>query len=148
MREKVSSKLFISLFVIYTIHIIGKTSFSAATVGLVDEAILTKTQAGLISGAYWLLYAVGQFAGGFVVNKISPYLLINLSIVTSAVANISLAFTENYLIMFVIWGLSGLLQFGLWPAILKLLSTEIVAKQRSSAMFRISFCYCMKTHFP
>ena len=143
MREKVSSKLFISLFVIYTIHIIGKTSFSAATVGLVDEAILTKTQAGLISGAYWLLYAVGQFAGGFVVNKISPYLLINLSIVTSAVANISLAFTENYLIMFAIWGLSGLLQFGLWPAILKLLSTEIVAKQRSSAMFRISFCYCI-----
>lgn len=143
MREKVSSKLFISLFVIYTVHIIGKTSFSAATVGLVDEAILTKTQAGLISGAYWLLYAVGQFAGGFVVNKISPYLLINLSIVTSAVANISLAFTENYLIMFVIWGLSGLLQFGLWPAILKLLSTEIVAKQRSSAMFRISFCYCI-----
>lgn len=45
--------------------------------------------------------------------------------------------------MFVIWGLSGLLQFGLWPAILKLLSTEIVAKQRSSAMFRISFCYCI-----
>ena len=52
MREKASSRLFISLFVIYTIHIIGKTSFSAATVGLVDEAILTKTQAGLISGAY------------------------------------------------------------------------------------------------
>lgn len=143
MREKASSRLFICLFFIYTIHIIGKTSFSAATVGLIDDAILTKTQAGLISASYWLLYAGGQFVGGFVANKVSPYHLINLSIVTSAVANISLGFAENYVVMLIIWGFSGLLQFGLWPATLKLLSTEIVASQRTGAMFRISFCYCL-----
>ena len=63
-KQKASTQLFWCLFFVYTINIIGKTSFSAAIVALIDASILTKTEAGLISCVFWLLYAVGQFAGG------------------------------------------------------------------------------------
>lgn len=142
-KQKASLQLFWCLFFVYTINIIGKTSFSAATVALIDEAVLTKTQAGLISGVFWLLYAVGQFAGGFVTNKLSCYTMINITIVGSAVSNLLMAFTEEYMLMLIAWSFGGIIQFGMWPAILKLISTEIVMSQRTSVMGRLAFCYCL-----
>lgn len=142
-KEKTSFKLFLCLFFIYTINVIGKTSFSAATVGLVDDAILTKTEAGIISGVFWLLYAAGQFVGGFLTDKISPYVLIEITIVISTIANFTLGFSENYVLMLVVWSINGIFQFGLWPSILKLVSTEIIPKQRMMATERLAFCYCL-----
>ena len=142
-KEKTSFKLFLCLFFIYTINVLGKTSFSAATVALVGDAILTKTEAGIISGVFWLLYAVGQFAGGFLTDKISPYVLIEITIVMSTIANFTLGFTENYALMLIIWSINGILQFGLWASILKLVSTEIIPKQRMMATERLAFCYCL-----
>lgn len=129
-KEKASFKLFLCLFFIYTINVLGKTSFSAATVALVDDAILTKTEAGIISGVFWLLYVAGQFAGGFLTDKISPYLLIEITIVISTIANLTLGFSDSYVLMLIVWSIDGILQFGLWPSILKLVSTEIIPKQR------------------
>ncbi len=141
--EKSSFILFWCLFFIYTSNIIGKTSFSAATVALIDEDILTKTQAGLISGAYWFIYAAGQLVGGFLVNRISPYLCLNISIIGSALSNLLLVGVDGFLPMLVIWSLGSAAQFGHWPAVLKLVSTEIVPRQRMMAMGRLAFCYCL-----
>ena len=142
-REKASKQLFWCLFIVYTINILGKMSFAAATVGLIDHGILTKTQAGLISGMFWLLYAIGQFAGGVVVSKISPYTLINIAVVSSMLANFVLAGTNNFLIILLVWSINGMAQFGLWPAILRLVSTELIPKQRVKAFELLAFCFCL-----
>lgn len=142
-KERASSGLFWCLFFIYTVNIVGKTSFSAATVALIDEAVLTKMQAGLISGVFWLLYALGQFFGGFIANKANPYILIQSTIISSMLANFLLVFEENFLLMFITWGLNGILQFGFWPALLKIVSTEIIPPQRPGAMAKLGFCYCL-----
>lgn len=142
-RHKCSWSLFWCLFFIYTSNIIGKTSFSAATVALIDEAILTKTQAGLISGTFWFIYAAGQLVGGVLANKISAYKMLNITIVGSALSNIFMAYTENYILMLVIWSIGAFSQFGMWPAVLKLVSTEILPEHRMKVMGRLAFCYCL-----
>lgn len=142
-KEQASSKLFWNLFFIYTANIIGKTSFSAATAALVSEEILTKTQAGIIGGGFWLLYAIGQFAGAFVVNKMSAYTQINISIVGATISNLLIPYVCDFVPILLLWGLNGILQFGMWPAVLKLVSEEVVPKQRVSAMGRLAFCYCL-----
>lgn len=142
-REKASRQLFWCLFTVYTINILGKMSFAAATVGLIDYGILTKTQAGLISGMFWFLYAIGQFAGGVVVSKINPYTLINIAVVSSLLANFVLAGTNNFFIILFVWSINGMAQFGLWPAILKLVSTELIPKQRVRAFDILAFCFCL-----
>lgn len=142
-KEKASSVLFWCLFFIYVVNIVGKTSFSASTVALIDEGILTKTQAGLISGVFWLLYAFGQFFGGFVANKANTYVLIQSTIISSMLANFLLAFQKNFILMIIIWGINGILQFGFWPALLKIVSTEILPAHRPGAMAKLGFCYCL-----
>lgn len=142
-RQKYSMLLFWFLFFIYTSNILGKTSFSAATVALIDESILTKTQAGLISGAFWLIYGIGQLVGGFLANKMSAYVMLNITITGSVLANVFMAFTEDYLMMLVIWSLGSVTQFGLWPAVLKLVSTEVLPEHRMMALNRLAFCFCL-----
>lgn len=142
-KEKASSKLFWNLFFIYTANIIGKTSFSAATAALVSEEILTKTEAGIIGGGFWLLYAIGQFLGAFLVNKMSPYTMIHICIAGATISNFLIPYMRGFWPILLLWCLNGLLQFGLWPSVLKLVSEEMVPKQRVGAMGRLAFCYCL-----
>lgn len=142
-KEKSSSILFWMLFFVYTVNIVGKTSFSAATVALVSDGILTKTQAGIVSGLFWLLYAAGQFFGGFATEKVNSYTLMQSTIISSLLANLLMIFEENFWLMLITWGLNGALQFGLWPALLKIVATEILPTQRSGAMAKLGFCYCL-----
>ena len=45
-KEDASKRLFLCLFIVYIINVFGKIAFSAVTVELVSDGILTKTQAG------------------------------------------------------------------------------------------------------
>ena len=141
--EDASRKLFWCLFSLYTVNILGKMSFTVVTASLIDEAVLTKTQAGLINGVFWLLYALGQFAGGVLINRSNPYSLIKLAAASSMLANLLMAFEDNFTMMFVTWGINGVLQFGLWPAILRLISTQITREERGKATDWMAFCYCL-----
>jgi len=140
--KKDSLKLFWCLFFVYTINVLGKTSFSAATAALIDEAVVTKTQAGIISGCFWMLYAIGQFVGGFIASRMSAYVMINITICGSVITNLLMAFSGGFIYMLVVWSIAGVIQFGMWPAVLKIVSTEIIMEQRTRAMERLAFCYC------
>ena len=111
--EKASFRLCIILGFAYTMYVIGKMSFSAATVGLIEDGVLSKTETGIISGVFWLIYAMGQIVGAIIINKVSAYLLIEIGIVGSALSNILMACTENFAFMLVAWCLGAASQMGL-----------------------------------
>lgn len=141
--ERTSNRLFWTLFFVYIANIVGKTSFSATTAALVNDSILTKTEAGIIGGGFWFLYAVGQFGGGFFTKKMSPYLMMLISVLSATVSNLLLPLAGGFVPMFLVWGMNGVLQFGLWPAILELVSTEILPKHRPKAIKRLALCFCV-----
>lgn len=139
--EKASFRLSVFLGFAYTMYVIGKMSFSAATVGLIEEEILTKTQTGIISGIFWLVYAVGQVIGALIVNKVSAYLLIEIGIVGSALSNVLMASTENFVILLLVWCLGGAAQLGLWSGLLKLTSTEVLEKHKPMLVGFLAYSY-------
>lgn len=142
-KEDASKRLFLCLFIVYIINVFGKIAFSAVTVELVSDGILTKTQAGLVGAMFWLVYAIGQIFGGVVANKLSPYFMLGFTYIGSVVTNMLMFFSRGFVPMLIIWSVNGFVQFGMWPAILKLLTTEIVPSQRGKATSRISYCYCI-----
>ena len=136
-----SRHLFACLFAIYTINVFGKVAFSAVTVELVGLGVMTKTEAGLVSAAFWLAYALGQFGGGVLANKISPYRLLSITFFGSFLANLLIAFFDSFLPMLLIWTANGLIQFGLWPSILRIISNEMLPTHRGKALGRLGYCY-------
>lgn len=139
--EKASFRLSVFLGFAYTMYVIGKMSFSAATVGLIEEGVLSKTETGIISGIFWLVYALGQIVGAIIVNKVSAYLLIEIGIVGSALSNIVMGCTEHFGFMLIAWCLGGASQLGLWPGLLKLTSSEVADRHRPMLTSYLAYAY-------
>jgi OPA family glycerol-3-phosphate transporter-like MFS transporter len=45
----------------------------------------------------------------------------------------------NYIAMLIIWSINAILQFGIWPAIFKIITSQLCTEHRSKAIFYISF---------
>ncbi|MBE6930401.1 MAG: MFS transporter [Ruminococcaceae bacterium] len=141
--EKYSHRLFFVLFFVYTMSCFGKIAFPAVTAALIDEAVLTKTQAGTIGAVFWVLYAIGQFIGGALANKYRPTLLLGIGMVGGAVCNFLMAVCVGYIPMLLIWSFNGLIQFGVWPSILRMVTNNILPEQRSKTLNYLAYCYAI-----
>ncbi len=141
-KEKSSLRLFWCLFFIYTMNTFTKIAFSAVTAAMIKDGVLTKTQAGTVSGVFWFVYALGQFVGGSLASR-HPIALLKLSLIGGGLANLLMAFSDSYIPILIIWSINGVLQMGLWPSVLYLLTNYILPEQKSKSLTYIAFCYAI-----
>ena len=125
----------ISLISAYAFVCMTKNCFSAAMVFIVDEGYMTKLETGIISGCFYLVYAVMQIFGGVVVDKWHPEKFITVGMIGAALANIGVYFFyTNYTLTLIIWALNALVQFAIWPATFKLISSFLTIEHRYRAL--------------
>ena len=138
-NERLSVLLFFSIAIMYAIIYMTKNCYSAAMVRLVEEGTLTKSQTGTISALFYLVYGPFQIVGGMAADKYSPYKLIAIGFIGAALANALIVLNSNYYFMMTVWTLNGIVQFGVWPAIFKLVSTSLAPEHRHNGVFYITF---------
>ncbi len=142
--RRASLILFLFLFVMYAIVYMTKSIFSSAMASIVEEGFMTKSQTGLINASFWFVYAVFQFFGGFAVDKFSPKKMIMIgmagAIVSNAVIYLSVVhLSRPYPVIIAAWMFNAIAQFGLWPGVFKIMSTQIIPELRGTATFWILF---------
>lgn len=131
--------LFLLCFVMYMIVYMTKNMFTSAMATIVEEGVMTKTQTGAISAAFWVAYAFFQVVGGFAADKFPPSLLICVGIGGGAVANLVIYLNHSYTVIIITWICNAIIQFGLWPAVFRILATQLSPKYRDKAIFWILF---------
>ena len=132
--------LFVLAFVVYSLIYMTKNCYSAAMASIVDQGIMTKSETGLIAAAFYLVYAPFQIVGGIAADHHSPHKLIIFGTFGAGVCNLLVYFfSENYIAMLIIWSLNAIIQFGIWPAIFKIITSQLKESQRTKAVFYISF---------
>lgn len=139
-KEHVSSFLFLSCFLMYTVICMIKSNYTASVAYIVSSGLFTKTDSGLISAAFYLVYGVGQWLGGSLADRCSPYRLISVGIAGSMIANLILCFTNRFLWVLMVWSLCGLAQFGIWPGVSKIVAAVLVSQHRQKAGIYVVFC--------
>ena len=137
--ESLSILLFCFMFLMYAVVYMTKNMFSSAMASIVEDGFMTKSQTGLINAVYWLTYSVFQVFGGFAADRYSPYKLIMIGLVGATVANIVIYFDQRYYVMMAAWAFNAVIQFGIWPAIFKVFSTQISPSMRGTAVFWMLF---------
>ncbi len=116
-----------------------KYCFSSAMVFIVDEGYMTKFETGTITAVFWAVYAVMQLVGGAVADKWHPERLITVGMFGAGLANLGVyLWYDNYVLTIIIWSLNAALQFAVWPAMFKMISTMISPEYRSSGMVIIT----------
>ena len=140
LEDKRESRLFfVFLLLMYAVVYMTKNCFSGALAAIVAEGSLTLTQTSLISAAFYIAYAPLQVLGGALADKYSPERLITIGLLGSAVANAVIFINQNYYVMLVAWVFSAIVQFALWPALFKIISSQLVRSDRPKMAFFISF---------
>ena len=69
-----------------------------------------------------LIYAIGQIVNGARADHTSIRRSIGTGLILSAVCNVLLAASDNYVLMMALWALNGAAQSMLWAPIVKLAS--------------------------
>ena len=132
--------LFALVFVTYSLIYMTKNCYSAAMASIVKEGIMTKSETGLIAAVFYLVYAPFQIVGGIAADRHSPHKLILFGTLGAGLCNLLVyIFSGNYIAMLIIWSLNAIIQFGIWPSVFKIVTSQLKESQRTRAVFYISF---------
>ena len=138
-NKKISRHFFIFLGLMYTVVYMTKSSFNGALASIVSEGILTKSQTGFITAMFYVVYSPLQVLGGMIADKHSPELLIKIGLIGAALSNIVIYFNQSYPVMLAAWCFNGIIQFGIWPGVFKIISSQLVKSDRKMMSYYITF---------
>jgi len=138
-NKKISRHFFIFLFVMYAIVYMTKNCFSSALAAIVAEGAMTKSQAGIITAAFYVVYTPLQIVGGIFADKYNPERMIKIGLIGSAISNIIIFLTQNFWVMLISWVFNAIIQFPLWPSVFKIMSSQLVRSDRRMMIFYMSF---------
>ena len=139
--------LLVLLFLVYTVIYISKSMFSAAMASIVEAGDMTKSQTGAISAVFWIVYAILQIPGGLAADRFKPSRLIVLGVAGATVCSAGIYFISTspicaafrYEAIMATWALNAAVQFGVWPSIFKIMTTEMMPSMRRTGMFWMIF---------
>lgn len=106
---------------------------------IVHEGVLTKSQTGLISAAFYFVYAPLQILGGVFADKYNPAKMIKIGLIGSGIANLVIYCNQNYYVMLFAWIFNAVIQFALWPALFKIISSQLEREYRIKGIYYITF---------
>lgn len=137
-NKKESRHFFVFIWIMYALVYMTKNCFSSAMASIVAEGVFTKSEVGLITSLFYLVYAPFQIFGGFVADKKSPEMLIKIGLIGGGISNLVIFFNQNYYVILVSWIFNGIVQFALWPSVFKIVSSQLVRSDRGNNVFLIS----------
>ena len=138
-NKKASRAFFVFIWIMYALVYMTKSCFSGALASIVAEGSLTLTQTSIISAGFYIAYTPLQILGGIFADKYSPEKLIAVGLLGSAVSNVVIYFNQSFWVMLIAWVFSAIIQFALWPAVYKIMSSQLVRSDRSRMIFFMSF---------
>lgn len=139
--EKTSWLAFFTCFFVYVFVCMTKNTYASAMSAIVDEGLFNKADVGVINASFYLIYGCTQMFGGGLVDKFSPFKILMFGVILSGMCNIVMAVSTSFVVMLVAWSINGLAQFGIWPAILKLVATLVMPEHRQKSMTYLAFAY-------
>ena len=115
-NRKESRYFFVFISIMYAVVYMTKNCYNGAMAGIVEAGVMTKSQTGLITAIFYLVYAPMQIVGGKAADKFSPEKLIKIGLLGGAFSNLIIFLNQNYYVMLAVWTFNAIIQFGLWKA--------------------------------
>ena len=144
-RERASTILFVTCWIVYAIICMARNAFSVSIAPITSDGLLNKSEAGVISGFYYLFYGSAQLLLVRIVDKISPFKLINIALFGSLISLGGFFFANSYPLMLILWCAMGIFQFACWPSVIRIITQYLLPDHRPNAMISIAFAICSAT---
>lgn len=123
--------LFLLCWCSYFCAYIGRLNYSAALTDMIQSEGFGKGEAGLIGTAFFFAYGAGQFASGFLGDRLPAKWLVFTGLGCSGICNLLMAQGQNIAFMIGVWCVNGLVQALIWSPMLRLVTDYCKPEVRS-----------------
>lgn len=125
-------RIIYSMFIGYAFYYFTRKSFIFAMPGLMEELGLDKSQLGLMSSIFALMYGMSKFVSGIASDQSNPRYFMAFGLILSGIFNICFGFSSSLILFGLFWGLNGWFQGFGWPPCVRLLSHWYSHSERGS----------------
>lgn len=119
-KKPIQLYLLICLYLAYFLYIINRRSFVFLVSSIINKDKINNDSVGVIISSLAFAYAIGKFASGILVDKLSPRLLLAIGLFGTGIANLVFSFSSPSWFP-VLWFFNGLFQGPGWPSCAKIL---------------------------
>lgn len=120
--EKRSALMIFMCFIAYTVSYIGRLACTANLQNMIDGFKIYKSEASIPGSAFFFCYAIGQVLNSLLCDKVNSRKIVSAALLVSSGITASVFFTENIIIISVLWGLNGLVLSALWCNLIGMLA--------------------------
>ncbi len=129
-NERTGKILFWLSWLVYFSSYLGRLNYSSAMSSILGDGILTRSQAGAISMAYFFAYGAGQLCNGILGDRSRPEKLVFFGLFGAGIANCLMGCMKNFPSMFILWGINGYLQSMIWPPIIRIFAERYTRERK------------------
>jgi OPA family glycerol-3-phosphate transporter-like MFS transporter len=145
--KKPRDSLFHLLWLVYFASNLGRFSYTACMIEIINREGLSPVSAGLVVTGFFICYGISQIVSGFIGGRTNPRKLIFIGLFCTALANLAMGFSFNSSFMVAVWCFNGFIQSIIWPPILRIIVEYYSEPWRSKACANISTTYPVAVMF-
>ena len=114
-----------ALLVTYALYYLGRVNISMVLPALALDLGVSRAEVGALGTVFFWVYGICHFISGEIGSHVSPFRLVSLGLLASAIVNLVFAFQSSLLIMLILWGLNGVAQSGGWSPMFRILAERL-----------------------
>ncbi|NBJ92249.1 MFS transporter [Parablautia muri] len=122
--KKMGNFLFLLCWCVYFASYIGRLNYSSVMSSMIEEGLLSFSQAGSISMVYFFAYGIGQISNGILGDRLKPQNMIFFGLLCSGFSNLLMGSVGAFPAMAVLWGVNGYMQSMIWPPIIRIFAEK------------------------
>lgn len=129
----------------YGLLYLGRVNISVVLPLLAIELDVSRAQVGILGTVFFWTYAIGNFVNGEIGSHVSPFRVIGVGLLVTAIVNLVFGFQTSLLVMLVLWGVNGFAQSGGWPPMVRILAERLDPNRIKQVSTVIPFSYVIGT---
>jgi len=118
------------LWLTYATLYLGRQNIAIALPVIQQDLGWTSSMAGIVTGCFFWLYAVGQLINGQLGDRLNCRTIVLCGLLGSALLNITFGLTTLFPFMVALWGINGYIQSTGWGPIVKIASNWTSPEER------------------
>lgn len=130
--KRIRLTTFISATCGYALYYVCRLSMNIVRKPIVDDAVFSETQLGIIGSCLFFVYAVGKLVNGFLADRCNVRRFMATGLLLTAIVNLILGFTNMFIVFAILWGLNGWFQSMGAPSAVVSLNRWFDSKERGT----------------
>ncbi len=144
-QDKRINRLYMFCWIAYFTSYLLRYDYTACLSEILVQESLTESQAGLVTTALFITYALGQLFSGVLGDRIKPDKIILSGLAVSSLTNLVFPFVQGYIWMTVLWAINGFAQAMLWPPMVRIMAECFRGEEYRKAAVNISVACAAST---